>query len=105
MDPLRVVQDCVRHGRVEMADHAYDQLLERRIDPEDVIEGALQGTLVEDYRASRNEARILTLQAESGGGRLHVVWDLPWRDDEPAIFVTAYRPDRSQWHDDLMRRR
>jgi hypothetical protein len=36
---------------------------------------------------------------------VHVLWGIPSHADSPAVVVTAYRPDASQWTEDFLRRK
>ena len=36
---------------------------------------------------------------------IHVVWGIPKGHSEPAVLVTAYRPNLEQWQDGFIRRR
>ncbi|MEX2215714.1 MAG: DUF4258 domain-containing protein [Phycisphaeraceae bacterium] len=91
---LRAIQDAVRQGRVEIADHALERFLERDVDIEETIEGVQQATLLEDYSVTRQEPRILVAQRESSGRVIHVVWEAPTDTTPDAVIVTVIRPQR-----------
>ncbi|WP_370693596.1 hypothetical protein [Nitrospira tepida] len=48
---------------------------------------------------------VLVLQRDRDGNPIHVVRGIPKGHSEPAVVVTAYRPDPEQWRDGFMRRR
>jgi len=89
------IREAVLAEKVEISDHAYEQLLERGIDFEEVIVGIRTAILLEDYSQMRGEARILVAQKESGGGIIHVVWDAPVETNPNVVLVTAFRSGRA----------
>ncbi len=48
---------------------------------------------------------VLVLQNDQQGNPIHIVWGIPRGRSEPAVLVTAYRPDPAQWEDGYRRRR
>ena len=36
---------------------------------------------------------------------IHVVWGIPKGKTEPAVLITAYRPDPDLWENDFLRRK
>jgi len=71
----------------------------------DILEGAREGAVVEEYPAYHKGACVLVLQKDNKGKPIHVVWGIPSQADSPAVVVTAYRPDPSRWADDFLRRK
>lgn len=94
---LSEIQRLVAQGSVEICDHAYEQMLMRGIDIEQVIDGAKHARLLEDYSKTRGIPRLLVEQPEPPRGKIEVVWELEIAGPpkhSPCVLVTAYRPDR-----------
>jgi hypothetical protein len=45
------------------------------------------------------------LQRDRAGNPLHILWGIPKGHVEPAVLVTAYRPDPAIWQEGFTRRR
>ena len=95
----------VARQEVLISDHGYDELAADGILVKDILEGAREGEVVEEYPTYHKGPCILMLQKDNGGNPIHVVWGIPSQADSPAVVVTAYRPDPSRWADDFLRRK
>ncbi len=95
----------VARQEVLISDHGYDELAADGLLVKDILEGAREGTVVEEYPAYHKGPCVLVLQKDHEGKPIHVVWGIPSQADSPAVVVTAYRPDPSRWEDDFVRRR
>ena len=95
----------VARQEVLISDHGYDELAADGLLVKDILEGAREGTVVEEYPAYHKGPCVLVLQKDHEGKPIHVVWGIPSQADSPAVVVTAYRPDPSRWADDFLRRR
>jgi len=91
---LQKVTDAVRAGRVRLSDHALTRMLERNIDILSALDGLNRATIMEDYSLSRGTPRVLVSQREPNGRVLHVVWDAPENEEQDAVLVTVFHPDR-----------
>jgi hypothetical protein len=98
------IKQLVARGVWRVSDHAADEMDEDGILPGDVLNGVQSGEVVEDYPTFAKGPCVLVLQRDSEDRPLHVVWGIPAGATEPAVVVTAYRPDPSQWSADLRRR-
>ncbi|MBA2410954.1 MAG: DUF4258 domain-containing protein [Gammaproteobacteria bacterium] len=94
----------VSAGAIRISEHGYDELSADSILVRDVIESVAHGTVVEDYPRYPKGSCVLVLQTDHEGRPIHVVWGIPKDHAEPAVVVTAYRPDPILWREGFTRR-
>lgn len=102
---FELIHDLIKRQDVVVSDHGYDQLSENGILVRDILDGASDATIVEDYPDYPKGPCLLVLQKDSQGNPIHVVWGIPKGASSPAVLVTGYRPDPERWSDDFMRRK
>jgi hypothetical protein len=87
-----------------MSHHAMIRLDEQDIYPPDVLAGIGAAIVVEDYPQHGRGPCVLVLQWEADGTPIHYLWGIAKSAAGPAVLITAYRPDPSQWSPDLTQR-
>ena len=103
-ETLSKVKTLVARGAVRISAHGYDELAADGIFAGDVVPGVGAAVVVEDYPQSAKGPSVLALQNDVNGRPLHVVWGIPRGQDEPAVLITAYRPDPARWSSDFTKR-
>lgn len=95
----------LQESSVHISEHGYDELAADGLSAREVVAGAYDGVVVEDYPDYPKGPCVLLLQKDRDGQPIHVVWGIPRGHESPAVLVTAYRPDPEVWTDNFMRRR
>jgi hypothetical protein len=104
-DTLTQVQALVTGGASRISEHGFEKLEESGILARDVLAGVSSAVVVEDYPSAIRGPTVLVLQTDSAKRPVHVVWAIPKGQSEPAVMVTAYRPDPKRWSSDYMERK
>ena len=99
------IQELVRRGSVRISEHGYDELAADGILVREAVEGVASAILVEDYPNYPKGACVLVRETINDGRHIHVVWGIPKGKTEPAVLITAYRPDTNLWENDFLRRK
>lgn len=103
-ETLQRIVSLIGDRKLRVSTHALQKLIADGILIEPLIEGISQAILVEDYPDYFKGPAILVLQFDTLGMPIHLVWGLPAGAQEPAVLVTAYRPDPDRWTDHFSRR-
>jgi hypothetical protein len=90
--------------KVHVSQHGMAQLARRGIAIADVVAGVVDGEAI-DYPDYHVGPAVLVLQKDASGRPLHVVWGIEKDTNEPAVVVTAYRPNPTEWSADFRRRK
>ena len=99
------IKALICKSEVRITDHGYDELSSDNLLAREVVEGASEAVLVEDYPDYPKGSCVLVLQKDREQQPVHVVWGVPKGHSSPAVLITAYRPDAEMWEDDYLRRR
>lgn len=99
------ILELVQRGEIRVSEHGYDELAADGITVREIVAGALNAAVLEDYPSYPKGPCVLTIQKDREGHPVHVVWGIPHTSRSPAVLVTAYRPDPERWDDDFRRRK
>ena len=102
---LDQIRELVRQGSVRISEHGYDELAADGILAREAVEALSSGILVEDYPNYPKGACVLVRETVNDGRHIHVVWGIPKGKAEPAVLITAYRPDPDLWENEFLRRK
>ena len=104
-DTFRRVLNLIERQDVKVSVHGYDELAADGILVHDVMAGANDGVLIEDYPDYHKGPCVLVLEYDGDGKPIHVLWGIPKNATYPAVLITAYRPDPGKWSGDFQRRK
>jgi hypothetical protein len=99
------ILELLRHGEIRVSEHGYDELSADGITVREIVAGALNAVILEDYPTYPKGPCVLTIQKDKEGQPIHVVWGIARDSISPAVLITAYRPDPERWGDDSRRRK
>lgn len=98
------IKELVTEKKIVISSHGYDELAEDHILVKDILNDIGEAVVIEDYPDFGKGPCCLVLQKDLKGDFIHVVWGISKNTDEPAVLITAYRPDPERWSDDFSRR-
>ena len=99
------VLDLIERGEIRISAHGYDELSEDGITVRDVLLSVAKAVVVEDYPHYEKGPSVLVLQWDQISDPIHVVWGIPKGLTQPAVLITAYRPDPIRWSSDFTERK
>ena len=104
-DTLRKVQELVRVGKFRISDHGYNELANDKLLASEIIADIEGAIVVEDYPTYQKGPCVLVLHKDSAALPVHALWGIPTGKSEPAVLITAYRPDPAKWDASFSQRR
>ncbi len=102
---LSRIRTLVENGSVLISDHGFDELAADGILAKQVIRGVSAAEVIREYPDYRKGPCVLVLQRDYDNRPIHVVWGIAKGESEPAVLVTAYRPNPDVWEPDMKQRR
>lgn len=99
------VRRLVRQRTVVVSQHATGRIAKRNILFTAIVAGVPTGEVIEDYPTYHSGPALLMLQRDGQDDAIHVLWGIEKGTTEPAVIVTAYRPDPTQWSADFRKRK
>lgn len=104
-DLFNKIHGLIKAGEVLISEHGYDELIKDNLSIRELLDGEVNGAVVEEYPDYPKGPCILLLQQDRSGNPVHVVWGIPKEPCKPVVLVTAYRPDPERWDENFLRRR
>jgi hypothetical protein len=104
-DTLEKVRALVALDVVLISSHGYDELAADSILVAEAVDGLHSAVVVEDYPNYAKGPCVLTLQRDASDRPIHIVWGISKGKVQPAVLITAYRPDLQMWENDFLTRR
>ena len=99
---LEKVKSAIIKGRINMTDHADEELANDEILDDDLFHSVLYGEVLEDYMDDKPFPSCLVCGNDRKGRYIHSVW--AYSDEhEIAIAITGYIPDPDRWIDHKIR--
>lgn len=94
----------IEKDEVLISEHGYEELSEDHLTAKEIIAGVSVGTIVEEYLDYHKGPCLLLLQRDLSERPIHAVWGIPKNKENPAVLITAYRPDPLRWDHSFTRR-
>lgn len=90
------IQEAIEDGRINITDHADEELANDAIEDDDLYYSVLHGEIIEDYSDDKPFASCLIYGKDKSNKHIHSVWAYS-EIDKIAILITAYLPDVEKW--------
>jgi hypothetical protein len=103
-DTLARIRALIATCRVQVSRHGYNELQRDGLFYDELVGTVDSAIVVEDYPTYAKGPCVLVLQRDARGDAAHVLWGIRAGTSEPAVLVTAYRPDPTRWDSAFLRR-
>ena len=100
---LDELKSAIIKGRINITDHADEELVYDEILDEDLFHSVLYGEVIEDYADDKPFPSCLVYGRDRKGRHIHSVWAYSDEHDI-AIAITGYIPEANRWIDYRKRR-
>ena len=105
MNIFKQIKTLIKAGKIKISSHGYDELAADNIFVRDIISSIENAEVLENYLEFPKGPCVLLLQVDKNDSVIHTLWGIPKGHAEPAVLITAYRPDTKKWKQDLRRRK
>lgn len=95
----------ISQRKVRVSTHAVTRCAKRGLLLTEIIQQTSSGQPIEDYPDYHVGPAVLVLLYDGSQRPIHAVWGLEKGTQEPAVLVTAYRPDLDDWEPDFRTRK
>ncbi|NIA11531.1 MAG: DUF4258 domain-containing protein [Nitrospiraceae bacterium] len=100
---IEKIKSAIIKGRINITDHADEELAYDEILDEDLFHSVLYGEVIEDYADDKPFPSCLVYGRDRKGRHIHSVW--AYSDEyNIAIVITGYIPETNRWIDYKTRR-
>jgi hypothetical protein len=103
-ETLNLVKELISAGKVRASQHGYNELAKDNLFYDELAAGVGEAIVVEDHQQYAKGPCVLVRQMDLSGRPVHVLWGTATGSTEPAVLVTAYRPDPARWDPTFLRR-
>lgn len=93
---IEEIQEAIRDSRYYVAEHAFEEADEDRLNIDEVLGTILHAEIIEEYPDRKPHPRCLVLGWTQRGAPVHTVWEDDRRNALVAL-VTVYRPNPAEW--------
>lgn len=98
------VRDLIAAGDMKVSLHAVGEMVNDGVNIEPLIYDIANCTVVEEYPDYHKGPCVPVLQFDEANAPMHLLWGIPANATNPAVLVTAYRPDPQNWDETFTRR-
>ena len=103
-DWIELIRHLILQENYLVSLHGYEEMEKDDIFLSDIVENMRNAEPIEAYPDYHKGPCCLFLVNNAEARPIHVLWGLAKGSSEPAVLITAYRPDPARWSDDFRRR-
>ncbi|WP_456475866.1 DUF4258 domain-containing protein [Candidatus Pyrohabitans sp.] len=98
MEDINPIKDAIKSGRINITEHADEELANDEISNESLYYSVLHGEIIEEYPDDFPFPSCLIFGRDQQDRAIHSVWAYAEKY-KIAILITAYVPDANRWTD------